>query len=142
MYLPDKNAARQLLDGLDSERKEFAIALSKRFGALSAVQLLDEKVVRQTFMLELQARCSPDLAARIAYTSEDMLIPLAIALVHARSEEYTKQVLYSKYKTAAIVVPVVIATVFFVRFIYVSFIDTTNVSVPTSTSAPAGTSGR
>ena len=142
MHLPDKNAARQLLDGLDSERKEFAIALSKRFGTLSAVQLLDEKVLRQIFMLELQARCSPDLAARIAYTSEDMLIPLAVTLVHARSEEHSKQLLYNKYKTAALVVPVVIAIIFFVRFIYVSFTDTPNVSAPTSTNAPAGTSGR
>ena len=142
MHLPDKTAARQLLEGVDSERKEFAIALSKRFGAMSAVQLLDEKVLRQTFMLELQARCSPDLAARIAYTSEDMLIPLAVALVHARSEEHSKQLLYNNYKTAAIVVPIVIAMIFFVRFIYISFTDTPNESPPSSTNSPAGTSGR
>lgn len=87
MHIPDNHRAIQLLEGLDADRKSFVTALAARYGALSPAQIADFKVLKQTFTLELQARLSPDVAARIAYTSEDALIPLAVALVRIKAEK-------------------------------------------------------
>lgn len=105
MHIPTTAAARQLLDGLDPERRDVAEAISRRFGTLPPEHLQDDKVLRQAFMLELQARCSPDLAAKIAYTSEEVLIPLAVALVHARARHAAHKAMMDKlYKVALVVV--------------------------------------
>lgn len=87
MHIPDNHRAAQLFENLDSDRKAFVSALAARYGALSQAQASDFKVLKQAFTLELQARLSPDVAARIAYTSEDLLIPLALALVRIKAEK-------------------------------------------------------
>jgi hypothetical protein len=87
MHIPDKHRATQLFESLDPDRKAFVTALAARYGALSPANTSDYKPLKQAFTLELQARLSPDVAAKIAYTSEDLLIPLALALVRMKAEK-------------------------------------------------------
>lgn len=87
MHIPDNYRAAQLLENLDSDRKAFVTALAARYGTLSPANAADPKALKQAFTLELQARLSPDAAAKIAYTSEDLLIPLALALVRMKAEK-------------------------------------------------------
>ena len=48
--------------------------------------LEDDKQVRSQMMLELQDRFSPEEAARISFTSADLIVSIALSIVSERHE--------------------------------------------------------
>lgn len=90
MYIPDSGIAAKALAGLDQPRRDFAIHFADRISLLPAESLHDDKRIRTELLLELQSRFTPEEAARISYTSSDILVSIALSIVRDRHESIEK----------------------------------------------------
>ncbi len=84
MYIPESSMASQALAGLDQTRRDFVNHLADRLCVLPPESLEDGKQVRSQMMLELQDRFSPEEAARISFTSADLIVSIALSIVNER----------------------------------------------------------
>jgi len=118
MYIPDSGMASKALAGLDQPRREFVNHLADRLCVLPREELDDDKRVRSEMMLELQGRFTPEEAARISFTSADVIISIALSLVRDRHEA----VLRSKRMNLVvnIVIGVVVSVAIIAVFLYLT----------------------
>lgn len=86
MYIPESGMASKALAGLDQPRREFVNHLADRLCVLPREDLEDDKRVRSEMMLELQGRFTPEEAARISFTSTEVIISIALSVVRDRHE--------------------------------------------------------
>jgi hypothetical protein len=86
MYIPESGMASKALAGLDQTRREFVNHLADRLCVLPREDLEDDKRVRSEMMLELQGRFTPEEAARISFTSTDVIISIALSVVRDRAK--------------------------------------------------------
>jgi hypothetical protein len=86
MYIPESSMASKALAGLDQTRRDFVNHLADRLCVLPPESLKDGKQVRSQMMLELQDRFSPEEAARISFTSADLIVSIALSIVNERHE--------------------------------------------------------
>jgi hypothetical protein len=86
MYIPESEMASKALAGLDQARRDFVNHLADRLCVLPREDLEDDKRVRSEMMLELQGRFTPEEAARISFTSTDVIISIALSVVRDRHE--------------------------------------------------------
>ncbi len=86
MYIPESSMASKALAGLDQTRRDFVNHLADRLCVLPPEALEDSKQVRSQMMLELQDRFSPEDAARISFTSADLIVSIALSIVNERHE--------------------------------------------------------
>jgi len=86
MYIPESSMASKALAGLDQTRRDFVNHLADRLCVLPPESLEDGKQVRSQMMLELQDRFSPEEAARISFTSADLIVSIALSIVNERHE--------------------------------------------------------
>ena len=86
MYIPDSSMASKALAGLDQTRRDFVNNLADRLCVMPQESLEDDKQVRSQMMLELQDRFSPEEAARISFTSADLIVSIALSIVSERHE--------------------------------------------------------
>lgn len=108
MYIPESEMAAKALAGLDQVRRDFVNHLADRLSVLPREELDDDKLIRSEMMLELQGRFTPEEAARISFTSTDVIISLALSIVRDRHEA----VIRARRMTLAMnIIIVVIATV-------------------------------
>jgi hypothetical protein len=84
MYIPESSMAAKALAGLDQARRDFVNHLADRLCVLPPEALEDGKQIRSQMMLELQDRFSPEDAARISFTSADVIISIALSIVRDR----------------------------------------------------------
>lgn len=84
MYIPESEMAAKALAGLDQVRRDFVNHLADRLSVLPPEELEDGKRVRAEMMLELQGRFAPEEAARISFTSTDIIISIALSIVRDR----------------------------------------------------------
>ncbi|MEY4445856.1 MAG: hypothetical protein RL444_969 [Verrucomicrobiota bacterium] len=84
MYIPESSMASKALAGLDQTRRDFVNHLADRLCVLPPESLEDGKQVRSQMMLELQDRFSPEEAARISFTSADLIVSIALSIVNER----------------------------------------------------------
>lgn len=82
--------ASKALAGLDQPRRDFANHFADRVGLLPPEVMLDERRIRAELLLELQSRFAPEEAARISYTSSDVLVSIALSIVRDRHEAAEK----------------------------------------------------
>ena len=80
MYIPESEMAAKALAGLDQVRRDFVNHLADRLSVLPREELDDDKLIRSEMMLELQGRFTPEEAARISFTSTDVIISLALSM--------------------------------------------------------------
>ena len=90
MYIPDSGIAVKALAGLDQPRRDFANYFADRISLLPPEALRDDKRIRTELLLELQGRFTPEEAARISYTSSDILVSIALSIVRDRHEAAEK----------------------------------------------------
>lgn len=90
MYIPDSGIAAKALAGLDQPRRDFANYFADRISLLPPEALRDDKRIRTELLLELQGRFTPEEAARISYTSSDILVSIALSIVRDRHEAAEK----------------------------------------------------
>jgi hypothetical protein len=90
MYIPDSGIAAKALAGLDQPRRDFANHFADRISLLPVESLHDDKRIRTELLLELQSRFTPEEAARISYTSSDILVSIALSIVRDRHESVEK----------------------------------------------------
>jgi hypothetical protein len=90
MYIPDSGIAAKALAGLDQPRRDFAVYFADRISLLPPEALHDEKRIRTELLLELQSRFTPEEAARISYTSSDILVSIALSIVRDRHDAAEK----------------------------------------------------
>jgi len=90
MYIPDSGIAAKALAGLDQPRRDFANHFADRISLLPVESLHDDKRIRTELLLELQSRFTPEEAARISYTSSDILVSIALSIVRGRHESVEK----------------------------------------------------
>ena len=86
MYIPQSEMASKALAGLDQSRRDFVNHLADRLCVLPREDLDDDKRVKSEMMLELQGRFTPEEAARISFTSTDVIISIALSVVRDRHE--------------------------------------------------------
>lgn len=98
MYIPESEMASKALAGLDQVRRDFVSHLADRLCVLPQQDLDDGKRVRSEMMLELQGRFTPEEAARISFTSSDLIISIALAIVRDRHDA----VLRARHKRLAV----------------------------------------
>ena len=84
MYIPSIAVAAKALAGLDQPRRDFASHFADRISLLPPEALHDEKRIRSELLFELQSRFTPEEAARISYTSSDVLVSIALSIVSER----------------------------------------------------------
>lgn len=82
--------AAKALAGLDQPRRDFANHFADRISLLPPEALHDDKRVRNELLLELQSRFTPEEAARISYTSSDVLVSIALSIVRDRHDAAEK----------------------------------------------------
>lgn len=90
MYIPDSGIAAKALAGLDQPRRDFSNHFADRISLLPVESLHDDKRIRTELLLELQSRFTPEEAARISYTSSDILVSIALSIVRDRHESAEK----------------------------------------------------
>lgn len=90
MYIPDSGIAAKALAGLDQPRRDFAVHFADRISLLPPEALHDDKRIRTELLLELQSRFTPEEAARISYTSSDILVSIALSIVRDRHDAAEK----------------------------------------------------
>jgi hypothetical protein len=113
MYIPDSGIAAKALAGLDQPRRDFAIHFADRISLLPAEALHDDKRIRTELLLELQSRFTPEDAARIAYTSSDILVSIALSVVRDRHQAVEKAKLGSQIIIGLLISVVIIAVYMF-----------------------------
>lgn len=113
MYIPESGMASKALAGLDQPRREFVNHLSDRLCVLPREDLEDDKRVRSEMMLELQGRFTPEEAARISFTSTEVIISIALSVVRDRHEAVLRA------KRLSLAVNVFVGVVVFVAIIAV-----------------------
>jgi len=84
MYIPSIAVAAKALAGLDQPRRDFAVQFADRISLLPPEALHDDKLIRSELLFELQSRFAPEEAARISYTSSDVLVSIALSIVNER----------------------------------------------------------
>lgn len=114
MYIPESSMASKALTGLDQTRRDFVNHLADRLCVLPPESLDDGKQVRSQLMLELQDRFSPEEAARISFTSADVIISIALSIVRDRREaaHRAKQVSLAINVAVGVVISVAIIAFF------------------------------
>jgi hypothetical protein len=114
MYIPESSMASKALAGLDQARRDFVNHLADRLCVLPPEALEDGKQIRSQMMLELQDRFSPEDAARISFTSADIIISIALSIVRDRREaaERAKRLSLAVNIAVGLVVSVAIIAVF------------------------------
>jgi len=95
MYIPESSMASKALAGLDQTRRDFVNHLADRLCVLPPESLEDDRQVRSQMMLELQDRFSPEEAARISFTSAEVIISIALSIVRDRRESANRAKLIS-----------------------------------------------
>ena len=113
MYIPESGMASKALAGLDQPRREFVNHLADRLCVLPREDLEDDKRVRSEMMLELQGRFTPEEAARISFTSTEVIISIALSVVRDRHEAVLRA------KRLSLAVNVFVGVVVFVAIIAV-----------------------
>jgi hypothetical protein len=91
MHIPSIAIAAKTLAGLDQTRRDFAGQFADRISLLPPESLHDDKLIRAELLLELQSRFTPEEAARISYTSSDVLVSISLSIVNERHKEVRDQ---------------------------------------------------
>jgi hypothetical protein len=114
MYIPESSMASKALAGLDQNRRDFVNHLADRLCVLPPDSMEDGKQVRSQMMLELQDRFSPEEAARISFTSSDVIISIALSIVRDRQEaaQRAKRISLAINVAVGVVLSVAIIAVF------------------------------
>lgn len=114
MYIPDSSMASKALAGLDQPRRDFANYFADRVGLLPPEVMFDERRIRAELLLELQSRFTPEEAARISYTSSDILVSIALSIVRDRHEaaEKARRVTLAGYIIAGVLASVAIIAIY------------------------------
>ena len=86
MYIPESGMASKALAGLDQSRRDFVNHLADRLCVLPPEDLDDDRRIKSEMMLELQGRFTPEEAARISFTSTDVILSIALSIVRDRHE--------------------------------------------------------
>jgi hypothetical protein len=113
MYIPDSGIAAKALAGLDQPRRDFAIHFADRISLLPPEALHDDKRIRTELLLELQSRFSPEDAARISYTSSDILVSIALSIVRDRHQAAEKAKLGSQIIVGILISVLIVAVYMF-----------------------------
>jgi hypothetical protein len=117
MYIPDSGIAAKALAGLDQPRRDFANHFADRISLLPPEALHDDKRIRTELLLELQSRFAPEEAARISYTSSDILVSIALSIVRDRHEVTEKAKRYSMIFNIVAIIVAIVALVVIILFI-------------------------
>ena len=114
MYIPDSGIAAKALAGLDQPRRDFANHFADRISLLPVESLHDDKRIRTELLLELQSRFTPEEAARISYTSSDILVSIALSIVRDRHEaaEKSRRITLAGYIIAGVLASVAIVAIY------------------------------
>lgn len=116
MYIPESSMASKALAGLDQTRRDFVNHLADRLCVLPPESLEDGKQVRSQMMLELQDRFSPEEAARISFTSADLIVSIALSIVNERHEASRRAKRLSMAVNVAVAVVAAVAVIAIILF--------------------------
>ena len=133
MYIPDSGIAAKALAGLDQPRRDFANHFADRISLLPVESLHDDKRIRTELLLELQSRFTPEEAARISYTSSDILVYIALSIVRDRHESVEKA------KRLSLIINVVIGLLISVAIIAIYMFFSQDAPKPLKAEAKAET---
>ncbi len=117
MYIPSIAVAAKALAGLDQPRRDFAVQFADRISLLPPEALHDDKLIRSELLFELQSRFTPEEAARISYTSSDVLVSIALSIVNERHKAALDQRRLSlAWRIAGIVLIVAVWIAVYIHF--------------------------
>lgn len=127
MHIPESEMAAKALAGLDQVRRDFVNHLADRLSVLPPQEVEDGKRVKAEMMLELQDRFTPEEAARISFTSTDVIISIALSVVRDRRQAMIR----AKHISLAIniVIGVVAAVAIIAAYLLLTQESTTPVKV-------------